>query len=160
MEHEDLLRAVVADPDDDAPRLSFARVVRSSDPDRARFIELQIEHASALRARADRSPRTAGTVLGPTTSLLERHPEWAGRIRSYAKSWKFDRGFVMKIAIDPYAFLDRGTELFAIAPIRVIELLPSGKPFPARELAGSPLLARLDALDVIDTALTVTDVQQ
>jgi len=47
--YEQLLREVTSNPEDDTPRLAFASHIRAFDPDRARFIELQIDWAQASR---------------------------------------------------------------------------------------------------------------
>ena len=49
--YEQLLRGVTANPEDDGARLAFASHIRAQDPERARFIELQVEWARSSRQR-------------------------------------------------------------------------------------------------------------
>jgi uncharacterized protein (TIGR02996 family) len=100
--YQELLTAVTSNVDDDAPRLAFAAHIRSSEPDRARFIEDQIARAGARRARR-------GRVDAGGHPLLRAHgAEWSRTIAKYARRWTYDRGFVAKITIEPHLFLEYG----------------------------------------------------
>lgn len=153
--YEELLRAVTTDPDDDAARLAFAAHIRSSEADRARFIELQIEQAHQRRAKR-------GWVRTDKDPLLVKHEaEWSRTIAKYARKWRFDRGFITMITIDPYLFLEYGEWLFLNAPIRAVEFIaPEEGDFPMGELAGSPLLERLDAIEFDVPNLKSRDLEQ
>src|SRR5262245_13010230 len=133
MTYEELLAAVVASPEDDAPRVEFAHHVRSYDSDLARFIELQV--AAAQTRRAKREGRR--TVIGAEDRvLLQRHiGTWARTIQKYAVSLEYDRGFVTKIVIEPNLFLEYGDWLFTNAPLRHVGLTkPQEGAFPIDEL--------------------------
>jgi uncharacterized protein (TIGR02996 family) len=155
--YEQHLAAVIADPDNDAPRRAFADFVRTCDAERARFIELQLASASERRER--REPRR--TVVGAEDQiLLRRHDQqWTRTLYKYAARVEYDRGFVAKIVIDPELFLEYGEWLYMNAPIRHLGFVRSAEdPFPIDRLAASPLLERLDTLDFTHCGLDDADV--
>lgn len=140
---QELMRAVTSDADDDAPRLAYADYIQTWEPERAAFIREQIEEA-----RPDRLNRRAYSRRSGKGSLLRKHEhEWTRTIAKYATEWKFDRGFVTEIAIDPYLFLEYGEWLLVNAPIRAVEFIrPEQGDFPMKEVSSSPLLERLDRI--------------
>jgi hypothetical protein len=153
--YEELLTAVTSKVGDDALRLAFAAHIRDSEPDRARFIEQQIEAAKSRRARR-------GYVHMSNDPLLRKHePEWTRLIAKYARRWTFDRGFVAKIVIEPHLFLEYGDWLLLNYPIQMVELGEAEDgTFPAAELADSPLLGRLEALVIRSVALTEAEIER
>lgn len=153
--YEELLTAVTSNTGDDAPRLAFAAHVRDAEPDRARFIEQQIEEARGRRARR-------GYIHVSNDPLLRKHEaEWTRMVAKYARRWTFDRGFIAKIVIEPHLFLEYGDWLLLNYPIQMVELgKPDGGAFPATELADSPLLGRLDALVIRRVALTEAEIER
>jgi uncharacterized protein (TIGR02996 family) len=96
-EHEhrtkELLAAVYADPDHDAPRLVYADWLTAHGDPRGEFIALQIE-----RARAD-TP-----VSARERELLSRHGgEWAGAIHAvlgFGDARRFERGFLSAASVE------------------------------------------------------------
>jgi uncharacterized protein (TIGR02996 family) len=107
--YEELLRDVTSNPDDDRARLAFASHVRSSEPDRARFIELQVDSARESRARGDRSRVQRVSVEAEWRQLLRKHDaEWTRPLAKYVMHCTFDRDFVTGVSIDPYVFLEYG----------------------------------------------------
>jgi uncharacterized protein (TIGR02996 family) len=153
--YEELLSAITTNPEDDAARLAFAAHLRSSEPDRAQFIERQVAQARARRQA--RGPRA--NVGDP--GLSQHEAAWSRTIAKYATSWTFDRGFITAIRIDPHLFLEYAEWLFLNAPIRVVELAkPEDGPFPMAELADSPFLARLDRISLQDERLTRGDLER
>lgn len=146
MSYEQLLAAVVASPEDDAPRIAFAEHVRSNDPELARFIEVQL--AAAKARRESREGRR--TVIGAEDRvLLQRNAtRWGHTIQKYSTRFDYDRGFISKIVIEPNLFLEYGEWLYTNAPIRHVGFTkPQEGAFPIDELTASPLLSRLDSLD-------------
>ena len=123
-----LLAAVLASPDDDAPRLVYADALQQRGDARGEFIALQCELARksdpALKARAD--------------ALLERHrAEWvqpfmgdrhtteiAGRkyTRTTPTSWDFHRGFVRGATMAAESFSRLSAGLFAREPVQRVHL--------------------------------------
>jgi uncharacterized protein (TIGR02996 family) len=146
---------ITTNPEDDAARLALADFIRDSEPDRAKFIEDQIATAQQRRQKRGR----VDTNVYP---LLRRHQdEWTRMVAKFASRIIFDRGFVTSFRIDPYLFLEYGEWLYKNAPIRMVEFAkPEEGPFPTQELAESPLLARLDAIGIMDGSLLQTDIEQ
>src|SRR5437763_1201675 len=99
-EAEKLLTEISANPEDDAPRLAYARHIRGLDSDRAEFIELQIEAAKVRRAKRGFLPDH------PHPLQRKNEQAWTRTIAKYARAWTFDRGFIAKIEIDPHLFLE------------------------------------------------------
>jgi hypothetical protein len=154
-QYEQLLTAVTSNVDDDAARLAFAAHIRSSEPDRARFIEDQIERAKVRRAQR-------GHIYVADHPLLRAHDaEWSRILAKYARRWIFDRGFIEKVEIDPHLLLEYGDWLLINYPIVAIDFRkPEEGPFPTKEIAESPLLARFDALRFHDVQLSGADVER
>lgn len=150
--HDELLRAVTSNVDDDAPRLAFADHIRGTEPDRARFIEDQLARASARRAQR-------GYVDTSEHPLLRAHrAEWTRTVARYARDWAFDRGFIAKLTIEPNLFLEYGEWLMINFPLQVVTFTrPDDGDFPIAELAASPLLSRLDAIIIRDVRLRESD---
>jgi hypothetical protein len=120
------------------------------DKDRAAFIREQIAEARARRAK-----RAYGRA-GKSALLVAHEREWARTVLKYASEVEFDRGFVRKITIEPYLFLEYGEWLFINAPIRevVFTAADDDEAFPMADLAASPLLERLDSIIFRDPRLT------
>ena len=91
--HDAFLRAVLADPDDDAPRLVYADWLEERGDPRGEFIRLQCA-AAALPAGDPRATR----LLGRARKLLERHfRAWLGGLRSWMGPCHLDRaGYVVE----------------------------------------------------------------
>jgi uncharacterized protein (TIGR02996 family) len=147
------LADIVANPDDDTPRLVYADWLdENGDPDRAEFIRAQIE----LHRLAADSPRYA-ELLARQRLLLEANKEaWeAGLPKAPGIGWwRWSRGFVSGVRISSAkACRDHGATLFAATPIQELEL---GGQVTARTLPGilaSPWLASLRRLAVFRLSL-------
>lgn len=111
-----LFQAILAAPDDDAPRLVFADWLdENGDPDRAEFIRVQ--------CRLARLPfYDAGypTLVQRADELVVRHRR-AWRIPDLNARQEFRRGFVETVAVPPAEFFARAADLFRQAPVRWIE---------------------------------------
>lgn len=154
-QYEQLLTAITSNVDDDTARLAFAAHIRASEPDRASFIEDQIERAKVRRAQR-------GYVNVGDHPLLRAHSaEWSRTIAKYARRWIFDRGFVEKIEIEPNLLLEYGEWLLLNFPIVAIDFRkPDEGPFPMDEIADSPLLERFDALRFRDVGLSAAEIER
>jgi uncharacterized protein (TIGR02996 family) len=143
------LLAILASPDDDAPRLIYADWLdENGDPDRAEFIRLQMRlHRSGsldpdyadLKARAE--------DLGQT-----HHVEWVNQLPQLAGvHWEiFDRGFISAAKFDtPDAFFDSVDKVFSSAPVHEVRLHNFYWP-DATRLADCQHLARVRVLDLND----------
>lgn len=143
--YEALIQAITANPGDDAPRIAFADHIRASDPERAQFIDRQLESARRRRERRSFS------VGDPDDRERLFESSWSRLIAKYARDWRYDRGFVAKLFIDPYLFLEYGEWLLINFPVTVVNFVhPDEGPFPWQELADSPLLASLEAIVIWD----------
>lgn len=147
---EDLHAALVAAPEDDAPRLAYAAAIEPEDPVRAEFIRLQI--ALARCRREDINPDTLKLLPHYAYSPYIYEGE---QIRAHGASWSknltdlvpwvvFYRGFGELVKLDAQRFLDIAPELYRRAPILHLELL-NVKPV-AEALFNSPHLSRIVSL--------------
>lgn len=133
-EREALLAAVIADPDDDLPRLVYADWLEErragSDVARARLIRLQIE----LARMSDEDDRR-GAYKAESDRLIERHwREWGYGVRdgtaSYYKA-TFHRGFLASMSLVGEDLFDPAVDaLLAHEPITSF-YIPAIDTFPA-----------------------------
>lgn len=140
---DQLIQAVIADPDADEPREAFAQWgVAHGD--------LQGELARIQLAET-RERRTGLTVEAHRRSieaydLLEKHEKtWARDVLAIASQVRFYRGFVEAISIDVPKFLSKAGELYRIAPIRAVQFLNAGPHID--ELVASNYLDRLVSVE-------------
>jgi uncharacterized protein (TIGR02996 family) len=147
---EGLFAAILADPEDDTPRLVYADWLEEhGDPERAEFIRVQIKLARLPTADLESREEV----------LLARHEEeWLSPLKARGAPLEggaagaFRRGFVEVVWMPATAFLDRAQELFARAP--VLELrVTRATPDEFHWLMQSPRLARLRGLDLSDRRL-------
>ena len=133
---------VLADPDSDAPRIAYADAVTSTDAARAELIRMQLEIV-----RMQRDGTNSALLDSRVRTLLEKYKDgWAKDVACvHGVKWVgFERGFPEHVHMSARDFLDHGSELFARARIRHLDLLDV-KPHAA-ELFQSPLLARINTL--------------
>jgi uncharacterized protein (TIGR02996 family) len=155
----DHLAAIVAAPEDDAPRLALAAWLAPHQPALAAFIRLQVERVAELRRAGERDSEL---VSEPEQRLLAGHAaEWARGVASYvhggAGAVAFHRGLIARVEMDPEVFLERGGYLLRAWPIRHVDFSPLGPGVLAR-LLDSELVSRLDSIGLIDPALGDDDV--
>jgi uncharacterized protein (TIGR02996 family) len=157
------IKPVIAAPDDDRPRLAYARGMEKLRPERAEFIRLQIERADAER-------RSRATISQPGPREIELRAkfgaEWAGAVspygRPYASTGKFrgydfERGFVAYLRTDPDIVIDPKSRLFELAPITYVELTADG---PWQDAMLSPVVARLRGLGLARLGMTNDDARR
>jgi uncharacterized protein (TIGR02996 family) len=140
---EVFLHDIVANPDDDTPRLIYADWLEDhGDPDRAEFIRLQCE-----LERMGKSDTRSRELQRRERELLEANKEnWAGPVRSLVESWDFRRGFIERVEMTGAAFLTGGAGMLRLAPVRQMRLRKTMGLLP--DLVQSPCLARLTWLDL------------
>ncbi len=158
-EREALLRAVIDSPDDDAPRLVYADWLdehgeTEADRARAAFIRLQVEYA-----RLDRYDPRRLDLEGQAEALLNAQRE-GGEPRAWLAGLEdrgvnhhftsFERGFPTVVQDEPDKLLDRGHELWAVAPFFRLSLYEGWRPGENRdaELTRWPYLGRIRSLDL------------
>ena len=169
MEQEaELLRAVIADPDDDKPRLAYATWCDKASEEaqrlRGEFIRLQL-----VLPTLNYGEPSPGEVLDDVAKMRikqdwltksERHhfllqtygPIWAGGLKSMVDHWEFDRGFVAGVTLSTESFLEVGPRVLDAAPIKLVSL--SEVLAMPTKLFVSPLLEKISALDLKMNGLT------
>jgi uncharacterized protein (TIGR02996 family) len=145
-----LLAAVLAAPDDDAPRLAYADALEDSDPVRAEFIKIQVTLAVWRRNRATPEART-DAVLREGELIRSHGATWGADLRGLVDKWVFIRGFAEWVTLDARAFLTSAPELYRRTPVRHLDLT-GAKPV-ATQLFASAHLARLASLGLANNAL-------
>lgn len=152
MSAEVFLQAILADPDDDAPRLVYADWLEDSDPARAEFIRVQCRLADskeALSRSAVDDPLPAGALIfskrTPLESrewhlLYENAPKWlggapgewpvghpGGRVNvstggGAPVTYQFRRGFIGHVTSPADVWLRHGDAILAAHPVTEVTL--------------------------------------
>ena len=145
------LRAIRANPDDDVSRLVFADWLDEHDDPQGEFVRLQLE-LEAIRYRID-NPRARELHAREEALLAEHGDTWLGEAHDLTE-WPafgpvFRRGLPDYVGLSLDTFLEQGERLFAACPtVREVSLY--GVATRCDELAASPLLAKLDTLEIAD----------
>jgi uncharacterized protein (TIGR02996 family) len=122
-QHDALLAAVCAAPDDDLPRLVYADWCdENGDADRAEFIRTQIEIANGAKGQKlaklqKREAELLGLYSDAWTVMLKKFTD-----DFFADPLRFRRGFVEDISINDELLEEHGDELFELAPIRTLRM--------------------------------------
>ena len=149
--HDALLSAIVANPDDDLPRLVFADwLEENGEPERAEFIRVECLHARTDRESPDYLP-----LLRRSSRLLTAHSDrWFGEIQNeqLAQVVITERGFVDRIVIVADRFAAHGDFIRGQAPLlKELHIRAAGD---WREFFHSANLAGLRALSFEDGVFT------
>lgn len=148
-----LLRAIIAQPDEDTPRLVYADWLQEhGDEEQAQFIRDSIRLSRMRDEEVGRKYLLAGlTKLGGMKGRA-----WVEALGlSGADAWSDNGGFVRGMMEDVCywdleAFLGEAEVLFARLPVRALTISEQGRRFSAdalRVIAAMPGLARLRRLD-------------
>jgi uncharacterized protein (TIGR02996 family) len=144
-EHE-LYAAILAEPNDPAPRRALAAHYDGRGDPRGELIRVQLELAEK-RAAGLRD----GALFRRQRVLVQAHGRaWAAPLADLIADHKFHRGLIGEVTLPLDRFLDVAPSLFAAAPIQHVNLTrPRTR---LAELLRSPHLARLSslALDRLD----------
>src|SRR5690348_12506827 len=145
-----LLNAITDHPDDDTPRLVFADWLEEhNDPDRARFIRLQVELARVPPWGQPPAARAEQEAI-----LARRRAEWLAEL-GLADGTRYDptfhRGFVAAARLTAAEFLRAGGRLTSRTPLVHLRLTDVGNRM--RKLAACPALGRLRSLSLATTGL-------
>lgn len=139
-DRDSFLRAIVAEPDDDLPRLVFADFLdEHGEPERAEFIRVQCELAP-LAGRCERGDGLSSWCMGAperhhpdcrTGRLRQRERKLLARISTEGLfwslqqrfggdggSWKYVRGFVSRITCSWDDWQQHADAILAACPIR------------------------------------------
>ena len=121
-EREQLWQAVLAAPDDDAPRLAFADWLEDhGDPTRAEFIRVQI----ALSREPEYTPRYRELERKQDAFLKAHKKEWIASVRGVTSIALLRRGFVDQVTMDVKLFAQRSAKLFEAEPVRAVKFVTS-----------------------------------
>ncbi len=153
-ENEALLRAVLDNPDDDAPRLAYADWCALQPEEasvaRAEFIRGQIELAHMPAEMVEHG--LAYHQQSRMDALYARYAHtWTEPLAPFVKSYRFQRGFVELVVLEAGSLLQNGSRIFEAAPVRHVDL--HGVRNVSEELFSSPSLARLRSLAMDDCGL-------
>jgi uncharacterized protein (TIGR02996 family) len=154
-EERALLAAIIANPDEDTPRLVYADWLQERDrPERAEFIRLSIELAN-LRYGTPGAETRYWQLRAARDPLITRfHKQWeqefAARFPATRNLWfGFRRGFVEDVMCSVKYFLDNAEQLFEEAPIRLLGPWAL-TPVTVRRLTASAPFRRLTGLHTIE----------
>jgi uncharacterized protein (TIGR02996 family) len=163
-----LSSAVLANPDDDTPRLAHADwLAENGQTELAEFIHLQIERAR--RPRGD--PAGMYPSVRENALLAAYGAQWLGRLPEYArKSVTFERGFPTRAKCEVVDFLNWDDRVWQVAPITSLQLFDtesaSGGYRPPEEMernlravAAKPQLAHLRRLELREGGYTPPDLR-
>ncbi|HEY7426081.1 MAG TPA: TIGR02996 domain-containing protein [Gemmataceae bacterium] len=127
------LQAILANPEDDTPRLVYADWLDERGDPRGEFIRVQCQMA-ILSADDERRP----PLEQQERRLLERHQdEWLGPLRHLLGSWLFRRGFLEAITVPATTYLRQAT-FPCPATVRRVEVDLDGFEVPPAVLAFVP----------------------
>ncbi len=150
-EEQAFLRAVVARPHADHPRLVYADYLDDSahppDRDRADFIRLQL----AL-ARLPEDHPARGELLERANELrLVHYDEWTRHLKGLAAGFDFRRGVIDSVTADVPTLAARGDELFRRTPVRRVRVVDAGT--DVNRLIHLPILNEVRELVLCDAGL-------
>ncbi|MGL6094672.1 MAG: TIGR02996 domain-containing protein [Fimbriiglobus sp.] len=151
-DHAGLLAAVLANPDDDLPRLVFADFLEETG------VPANVARAAYLRGQIEAEVHPPGT--GPR---LEWNRRLAGLRDRFRDEWdaafadptdwhgfrvERRRGFVDEVAVGLPRFTQLGRRMFAAAPVRVLRITDGGEPEQWQAFGNADFLGGLRVLQV------------
>jgi uncharacterized protein (TIGR02996 family) len=145
-----LLQAVIAEPEEEAPRLIYADWLdeqgRPEDTDRAEFIRLQVElaHAKEEAARAKHLRRREEELWDA------RQQEWLAHLPPHLRKRgpRFHRGFLEELSLPPSTWAKHGAKLFGQNPLFRVRLPGAVDRHVVGDLVVIPDLARIRELSL------------
>jgi uncharacterized protein (TIGR02996 family) len=135
---QELLDAIAASPDDDAPRRVYADALLDAGEPQGELIHLQCELAAGSLTRDEAVARRRRE----RELLLGHGARWTEGLRAIARAPVFRRGFVDEVTVDTERFPEVGDRVFAAAPaLRGVRFEgPRSTYEPEQEVAGSARL--------------------
>jgi uncharacterized protein (TIGR02996 family) len=134
MTHDEAFLADIRDrPDDDTPRLVYADWLDDhGEPARAEFIRVQCELAR-IEPTDDRVPELH---LRQLELLAEHEREWLGPWADRLVRWRFQRGLLHEVTVQPEPFVASGADLFARHPVHTVAFVDDeGRSLASWEIA-------------------------
>lgn len=117
-EGAELLAAVIAAPEDDAPRLAYAAWLTAQGNPRGEYIAAQVR-LERFRPNPQRRRELADRVSQLQASM---RAELAAELKKLAFHWKVRRGFLDEVSAEAGKLLEGWQPLFAAHPIRQLRL--------------------------------------
>jgi uncharacterized protein (TIGR02996 family) len=143
MDHPDeFWRAILACPQDDAPRLRYADWLAGRDRTLAEFIRLQCQ-----LAREPAEGRHVCLERRQQELLAEHADAWAGTVADHVEWWCFRRGFVEEVSLAANQLCEQARTLFQNAPLEDLHVTPDGS-----ELVELPRVADLERTVFLDVS--------
>jgi uncharacterized protein (TIGR02996 family) len=138
------LQAILADPDDDAPRLIYADWLdEQGESQRAEFIRVQ-----CALARAPRHDPAWGELWDRQRDLIVANGNgWSAALRQFVTNYWCRRGFADEVWLSGQALLAHAATIFAMAPLRTAHVREIG-PEGVRSLTALSSLGSLSTLDL------------
>jgi uncharacterized protein (TIGR02996 family) len=129
---KDLRDAIIASPDDDAPRLVYADWLLERGDPRGEFIQIQCALGHTLHGakgiiyvsdKDAKNPPTREELEKRESALLNKHQkDWLQPIRRYIRTWEWKRGFVDRVEADGATFIAGAGTVFSETPLSHAEL--------------------------------------
>ena len=143
------LNAIVAAPDDDTPRLVFADWLdeRGTDDDRARAALIRAQCRIEVLPKGNKERKK---LEREAKAILKANElKWTAELRAakLGTKWTFRRGFLDGGTMSPTSFVEKGADLFRLAPTLRAMTFPNAAN-EVTELAASPYLERLASVDL------------
>jgi uncharacterized protein (TIGR02996 family) len=161
-DHAAFMRAILAAPDDDLPRLVYADWLDERGDPRGEFIRVQLAIAGLAdeprsstgletgwpKVRDPRDARRFADLRAREEHLLHDHAwTWSAPLRSGGSGARFWRGFIDTVSCSAATFLAEAERWAESMAIRRLSLHGLGG--HATALTASPLLARVQSLQLV-----------
>lgn len=116
--HEGILKEIIANPDDDAPRLVYADwLEEQGDPDRAEFVRIQLQMAIHESWQPEHAK-----LESQIASLLTKHEEsWKKELGVKAHLY-YRRGTIEQLTLTAKALCKIDTDIFKTTPIKRVRI--------------------------------------
>ena len=145
--YEAIMADIVRDAHNDAVRLEFAESIQAQHPQWARYVQLEVEAGARRRKVAHYGPQ--GDHEGMIAELRLR---WEGQLRKYMVEPRidYDRGLPTDVTLDAGMFVEYGSHILKIFPIRHVRFNRDEDGFDFCELFRCPHLASLESISLGD----------
>jgi uncharacterized protein (TIGR02996 family) len=151
-ERQYFLDAIIADPDDDMPRLIYADWLEEHGDPRGEFIRIQCQ-----RNQLTPSSPARHDLLKQEQAICKKHGrKWLAEVGVDVLGHHiFQRGFVQKFQLRASLFLKHGDGLLRMTPVECLRMpYLSGQ---VDRLAATDLLGRIRGLDLGSLSLSLTE---